>query len=75
MVALMEMASSTHPRGYFNLASFMEEDGYVTPKLHEGSVSYIAVIFPTTVDQNAIEDELLQFLQKERQFAREVVLL
>jgi hypothetical protein len=75
MVALMEMASSTHPRGYFNLASFMEEDGYVTPKLHEGSVSYIVAIFPTTVDQNAIEDELLQFLRKEGQFASEAILL
>jgi hypothetical protein len=37
-------------------------DGFVTPELHEGWVSYIATIFPTMVDQNAIEDELLQFL-------------
>jgi hypothetical protein len=38
-----------------------KEDGFVTPKLHEGWVSYIVAIFFTTVDQNAIEDELLQF--------------
>jgi len=42
-----------------------KEDGFVTPKLHEGWISYMATIFPTIIDQNAIEDELLQFLRKE----------
>jgi len=51
-----------------------KEDGFVTPKLHEGWVSYTVAIFFTMVDQNAIEDELLQFFRKERQFARKAVL-
>jgi len=38
-----------------------KEDGFVTPKLHEGWVSYIVTIFPIVVAQNAIEVELLQF--------------
>jgi hypothetical protein len=42
-----------------------KEDGFVTLELHEGWISYIATIFLTIIDQNAIEDELLQFLQKE----------
>jgi hypothetical protein len=53
-----------------------KEDGFVTPELHEGWVSYIVTIFlTTTVNQNAIEDELLQFLRKEGQFASEAILL
>lgn len=46
----------------------------MTPKLHEGWISYIVTIFLTTMDQNVIEDELLQIFQKEGQFARKVVL-
>jgi hypothetical protein len=52
-----------------------KEDGFVTPKLHEGWVSYIVTIFLITVNQNAIEDELLQFLRKDGQFASEAILL
>ncbi len=51
-----------------------KEDGFMTPKLHEGWISYIVTIFLTMVDQNAIEDELLQFFWKEGQFAKKVVL-
>lgn len=51
-----------------------KEDGSMTPKLHEGCVSYIVAIFPTMVDQNVIENELLQIFQKEGQFARKLVL-
>jgi hypothetical protein len=76
MVALMGMVPSTHPRGCFHLASFMEERRcFVTLELHEGWVSYIVTIFLTMVNQNAIEDELLQFLRKEGQFASEAILL
>ncbi len=46
----------------------------MTPKLHEGWISYIVAIFPIAMDQNVIEDELLQIFQKEGQFARKVAL-
>ncbi len=52
-----------------------KEDGFVTLELHEGWVFYIVAIFFTTVNQNAIEDEVLQFFRKEGQFASEAILL
>jgi hypothetical protein len=47
--------------------------GNISPKLQEGWTSYLNIYCHDPTDENALDDELLNFLWKERPFAREAV--